>query len=707
MQNIQSIILASIQSLYGLELETSAIEISPAPKPELGEYCINVFPLTRLINESPLSEGEGLGVRWKSPNIIATEVAQELMKHAETFRSTSATGGYVNFFLTDTVWMKLFQGIVIASESEAIQNTKEQDFSLRSASLEMTETKNQEPRTKNQPTIIVDYIGANAGKPLHIAHICTPSIGQVICNVYRHLGYRVIGDSHFGDWWGIFGKLIFQWKNEDLFHMWKLASFNKDIPKEERSNYWIYTAKLETLDLLDNKIRSNVLNDWLEKYGIVFLYNLYLRFHMFHEWRDSEEDIRNREEWSRAEFKKLSEWDIQNIELWKKFTSISIAETEKKLDLLNVHATYNIGESFYEGLGLRPNDEDYPDLEYTMKDIVKELIKKWIATENEDGSVGVIFPEESKLPSCVLQKKDGTGLYLTSDLAAIKYRLTNGWNPEKIIYSVDVRQQLHLRQAFWIAQKAWWEELGAKDVEFTHAFNGFIKLKEGAMSTRHGTVIFLEALIDEGNERTEKILEEKWRVGEKALGKEDIQAITIAAIKYSYLAQDREKDVTFDWDKALNFEGNSWPYIQYAYVRAKKIGTSVIASESEAIQETKNDSSFWVDRFPESSSGQARPRDDGATMKFELSSYDKSLIQILTRFDEIVDTVAKTYKPHHLALYAYDVAGVFNSFYVHTPKILEETDAALRQFRLALVSATVRTLSTSFDLLGIQMPSEM
>ena len=94
-------------------------------------------------------------------------------------------------------------------------------------------------------------------------------------------------------------------------------------------------------------------------------------------------------------------------------------------------------------------------------------------------------------------------------------------------------------------------------------------------------------------------------------------------------------------------------------------------------------------------------------MKFELSSYDKSLIQILTRFDEIVDTVAKTYKPHHLALYSYDVAVVFNSFYVHTPKILEETDAALRQFRLALVSATVKTLSTSFDLLGIQMPSEM
>jgi len=90
-----------------------------------------------------------------------------------------------------------------------------------------------------------------------------------------------------------------------------------------------------------------------------------------------------------------------------------------------------------------------------MKDIVSELIKNKVATQNEDGSVGVAFPEETKLPSCILQKKDGTGLYLTSDLAAIKYRLTNGWNPSKIIYSVDVRQQLHLRQAFAIAKMAW------------------------------------------------------------------------------------------------------------------------------------------------------------------------------------------------------------------------------------------------------------
>jgi arginyl-tRNA synthetase len=401
----------------------------------------------------------------------------------------------------------------------------------------------------------------------------------------------------------------------------------------------------------------------------------------------AKEKQEKRESGARIEFKKITEWDLENIKLWKKFTAISLSEIEKKLELLNVHADYNIGESFYEWLSLpRPNDEDYPDLEFTMKDIVAELIEKWVAIQNEDGSVGVVFSEETKIPSCVLQKKDGTGLYLTSDLAAIRYRLTNGWNPSKIIYCVDVRQQLHLKQAFTIAKMAWWVELGADNVEFTHAYNGFIKLKEWAMSTRHGTVIFLEALIEEGNERTEKILEEKWRTGDKKLSQENIQAITIWAIKYSYLMQDREKDVVFDWDKALNFEWHSGPYIQYAYVRARKISSNTDQDFSTStIVSARND----------------------RNLEFEISSHDKSIIQILAWFEWVVDTVAKTYKPHHLALYAYDLAVGFNSFYVHTPKILEESNENLKEFRLALVTKTARTLKKALDLLAIKMPSEM
>ncbi len=577
--SLSSIISTHITSLYGDIIFSPTL--SAPPKTEHGEYCFGVFTLAK-----PLG---------KAPAQIAEEIATELRKDTEYFVSVNATWGYVNLRYTAKVWMDI-----------------------------LSQISGQKPKTKNQETIIVDYIGANAGKPLHIGHICTPSIGEAICRIYRHLGYTVIWDSHFGDWGGIFGKMIYQWKKSNN-------------PTQVDLSYLVW---------------------------------LYQEFHK----NPTEVD----EAWAREEFKRITEWDEGNIKLWKQFTEISLTEIEQKLSILWIEATYNIGESFYEWLSLpRPNSEDYPGLEYNMKDIVRELIEKWVATQNEDGSVGVVFPEETKIPSCVLQKKDGTGLYLTSDLAAIKYRMTNGWNPSKIIYSVDVRQQLHLRQAIWIAKKAW----GLENVELFHAFNGFIKLREWAMSTRHGTVIFLEDLITEGSERTSTLLAEKWRTGDNALSAEDIEAITIGAIKYSYLSQDREKDVTFDWDKALSFEWNSGPYIQYACVRAKKI-----YDQSPTDCDTVK---LW----------------NCETVK--LSPYDTALIRTLAEMEARIQTTADTYKPHTLALYCYDLAVCFNSFYVHTPKILEETDADLRYLRLHLCRLTAEKLTLGFDLLAIRMPSEM
>lgn len=140
--------------------------------------------------------------------------------------------------------------------------------------------------------------------------------------------------------------------------------------------------------------------------------------------------------------------------------------------------------------------------------------------------------------------------------------------------------------------------------------------------------------------------------------------------------QDRERDIVFTWDKALSFEGHSGPYIQYAYVRARKI----------------------------------LPKDwkkKDAISQLQLSPHDKSIIQSLSAFPDAVEMSAKSYKPHHIANYAYDLAVSFNSFYVHTPKILEETDTDLKNFRLSLVAQTAETLKKAFELLAIEMPSEM
>ena len=177
--------------------------------------------------------------------------------------------------------------------------------------------------------------------------------------------------------------------------------------------------------------------------------------------------------------------------------------------------------------------------------------------------MGVVFAKETKLPSCILQKRDGTHGYLASDLAAIKYRLKN-WSPSRIIYFVDNRQALHFRQLFATATKAW---LTGKNTEPNHAGNGFVSLPDGAMSTRHGRVIFLKDLIGESFDRVKKILETR----ERNLSDTDTKAVALGAIVYSFLSQDRERDWIFEWDKVLAFEGNSGPYLQYTYVRWKKI----------------------------------------------------------------------------------------------------------------------------------------
>jgi len=251
-----------------------------------------------------------------------------------------------------------------------------------------------------EENIYIDYIWANVWKPLHIGHMCTPNQGQVMINVYKKLGYNVISDSHIGDWGTIFGKLI--------------TAFKKYGNKEE-----------------------------LKKNAVKHLFELYVKISAEAKEKVDLENI------FREEFKKLSSWNQDSIKLWASFTKESILAMNEQLGRLNVHPQYNIGESFYEGLWL-PKMEDFPDLKYSMKDIVKELVKKGIATQNDDGSVWVEFDEKLKIPSCILQKRDGTHGYLASDLASIKYRVEN-WNPEKIVYFVDVRQQLHLKQTFIIA----------------------------------------------------------------------------------------------------------------------------------------------------------------------------------------------------------------------------------------------------------------
>ncbi len=583
MQNPRDIIITTIENLYG-ENASQSVELWIPPKGQSADYCFNIGTLAKSLKRSP---GE-----------LVKEIQPVLQKDIDTFTLVSTVGIYINLCLTDAAFIKILK-----------ESTKEK----------------HQPEEK-QWTVVVDYIGVNIGKPLHIWHICTPSIGQVFCNIYHYKWSKVVGDVHTGDWWGIFWRLIAWWKR------WG----DKEKLEAEPVNH--------LLDLYQ-KISALIEPDegnWDESVDVA----------------------------CRVEFKKLSEWDPENMKLWSEFTAHSLHGMQETIDLLHVKPDVAIGESFYEGLPL-PKIGEYPELQYTMKDVVQELVQAWIAERNEDWSVSISFPENKKLPSNILQKRDGTHGYFASDLACIKYRMTNWWDPKKIIYCTDIRQQLHFQQVFTVARMAGWIN---DDVELVHAPNGFISLPEWAMSTRKGNIIRLDDLIDEAFLRTKRILEEKWR----SISDIDIREIAVGGLKYSYLMQDRERNVVFNWDKALNFEGNSGPYIQYAYVRAKKLkeqlGTGL---------------------------------EIGPIFEAELSEDDKDLIKTLVIFDEKVDEVLKNHKPHVLTQYCYTLAWVFNSFYSHTPSIVNEEDQQLKNLRTQLVSLSAERLKLGFQLLGIEMPSEM
>jgi len=570
--------------------KSEEINLSKPPKAWMWDFAFGVFPLAKQFKKNPVE--------------IATELVEKINQNKQDFiEKVEQAWSYINFFLSKNAYSNLFKKLI----NEKIENK---------------ENKNK--------TIIIDYIWANVWKPLHIWHMCTPNLWQVIINSYRKLGYNVISDSHIWDWWIIFWKLIVAYQN-----FWDKEKLKKNAV-DHLLELYIKATKLEEED-----------EKWKEKY--------------------------------QQAFKKLSSWDEEYIKLWALFTKESIKSTQKQLNKLNVKPDFNIWESFYEWLNL-PKLEDYPNLIWSMKDIVRELIEKWIATKNEDGSVGVVFPKNLNILSTILQKKNWTHWYLASDLAAIKYRIHN-WKPEKIIYFVDIRQSLHLQQVFATSKLAWWtkwvDATLEKEVELIHTGNGFVKLKDGAMSSRKWRIIKLEALLDEAVQRAKKIIKEKKEnISEKELKKLS-EIIWIWAIKYEYLRKNRELDIVFDYDQFMTFEWNSAPYIMYAYTRWLSI-----------LEKKTIDISFKKDRHT------------------FITSQEQELIKKLSEYKQVIKKTAQSAYPHILANYVYDLTKLFNAFYNSIP-VLKEKDEEKKYSRLSLIKQTTSTIKDTFNLLWILLPEKM
>ena len=364
------------------------------------------------------------------------------------------------------------------------------------------------------------------------------------------------------------------------------------------------------------------------------------------------------EDEAREELKKLQLGDEDNQKLWKEFIDISLKEYNKVYERLDVNFDYYYGESFYNDM---------------MPSVLEELKKKNIA--REDQGALVVFFEDDKLPPAIVQKKDGSFLYTTSDLATMKFR-KNELKVDEAVYLTDDRQQNHFKQVFEIGKM-----LGEPyDYKKTHIVFGIMRFGDQIFSSRSGNTIRLVDLLDEAKKQVKKVIDEKNPNIPEEEKEKIAETIGSGAIKYFDLSQNRTSDITFTWEKVLNFEGNTGPYLQYTYVRIMSIFRKL---EEENINVENTD--IVLD---------------------EMAGIERELASELLKFPQAVVKSYENFRPNIIADYLFDTAKLFNSFY-NSSSILKEEDKQVMDARILLAKKTAFVLKEGLKLLGIKTVNRM
>jgi arginyl-tRNA synthetase len=384
----------------------------------------------------------------------------------------------------------------------------------------------------------------------------------------------------------------------------------------------------------------------LEKDPIGELFDLYVEFH-----RRAESDS-GLEEKARQEFKKLEEGEQETLKLWRRFRELSLQDFDRIYRLLGIQFDSYAGESFYN-----------PYLEKT----IEALKSAGLTRVSEDALI--IDLEKYGMPPCLLKKKDEATLYATRDIAAAIYRYQT-YKFHKNLYVVGSAQRLHFQQVFKVLElmgHPW-----SKDCH--HVELGWIKFEKGAMSTRKGNIVFLEDVLARSEQLVKGIIEEK----NPGLKNRDQVArqVGIGAVVFWDLSARRNKDINFSWEQALNFEGQTGPYLQYTYARLASV----------------------LRRYGE-------PPPAHPDLSLLSGAQEKRAIKLLCRFPEHLQRAAQDYEPYHLVSYLLELSSAFNSFY-QSQRILCE-DLGLRSARVSLAAATRAVLQEGLRLLGMEAPQSM
>jgi arginyl-tRNA synthetase len=476
------------------------------------------------------------------------------------------------------------------------------------------------PPVAEPETVVVDYSGPNIAKEMHVGHLRSTVLGDALARIFCFLGHTVIADNHIGDWGTGFGMILFGYKREGDAEKLRVDPFGH-------------------LEGIYRKVQEEAKSD---------------------------EAIR---EAAKRELVLLQQGDAKNRELWQQFRDYSIAALEIIYQRLGVQFDHTLGESFY--------NEALPG-------VVAELEQRGIARESEGAvaifSDGKLAPKDDPFlvseggefrdNPLLIRKSDGGFNYATTDLATLKYR-RDDFHAQRVLYVVDGRQQMHFRQLFAAARR--W---GFDTMKLEHVWFGTILGPDKKpFKSREGENVKFRALLDEAEERAGKLIAEK----RPDLGEHERVALArivgLGALKYADLAQNRNLDYVFSWEKLLAFDGNTAPYLQNAYVRIRAIFRK--AGREEA---------------PRAKVILAEPAE--LALSGKLLDFADSLL-----------LAAEECRPHYLCNYLFELATAFHKFYEACPVLSAEP--AVRDSRLVLCDLTARTLRQGLNLLGIEVVEQM
>ena len=483
------------------------------------------------------------------------------------------------------------------------------------------------PVPEKAEKIIIDYGGPNVAKPLHVGHLRSAVIGEAVKRIARFHGEDVIGDIHLGDWGLQMGLVITELKKR----MPDLPYFDPDYTGEYPEEAPFTVSELEEIYPFASA-KSKQDPDY---------------------YAEAMDNTRRLQEGERGLYA-----------LWQKIVGVSVADMKRNYENLNVSFDLWNGEA-----SVHP----------VIPGMVEDMKKGGYAYESQ-GALVIDVAEETdakEIPPCIVLKSDGASLYTTTDLATIKERVEK-YNPDKIIYITDKRQELHFTQVFRAAVKS---GLAGPDTKLIHIGFGTMNGKDGKPSkTREGGVMRLETLIaDIDAEMLSKIsTNPEIPAGE---AEQTSRQVALAALKYGDLSNQASKDYIFDIEKFTSFEGDTGPYILYTIVRMRSI-LQRYAAEPDA--------------------------KDPASLRTGVpaSSVEKKLMMDIAGFNAMMEGAYTDCAPHRICAYIYQLSNDFNSFY-HATRILTEQDQAQKESWIALLHLTERVLSCCINVLGFSAPERM